>query len=85
MLMESARGFLQVYHAQDSFSPAFINVSRRARFTPSVTVAAFYLPCGDKLTAKAEGGFPADHRAPGISCHALVGAGILGFHWVAYH
>lgn len=37
------------------------------------------------LTAKAEGCFPADHCATGVGCHTLVGACILGFHWVAYH
>lgn len=91
--MESARGFLHGisprdavgYHAPESFSPTLINTSRGIRFIPSVTAAAFRLPYGDKLTAKAEGGFPADHRAPGIRRHALVGASVLGFHRVAYH
>lgn len=88
-LMEGARGVLQVMKLgvmpkRASLQP-LLRQSGQVRFDPSITVAQFHLPCGDKLTAKAEGGFSADHRAPGVRCHALVGTSILGFHWVAYH
>lgn len=89
MFMESARGVLQVMnlgvmHRRASLQP-LLTQGGQVRFAHSITGAEFHLPCGDKLTAKAERGFSADHRSPGVRCHTLVGTSILGFHWVAYH